>query len=93
MFEGHEGKIMHSELHINEKCVIYLVDDFGNRPEGKKMNLLLQLDSEEEVNKLYTDLSKERVIDFQLQKTFWGAHHAIVTDKFGVTWALNYTQQ
>ena len=28
MFKGHEGKYIHSELHINENCILYLTDIF-----------------------------------------------------------------
>lgn len=93
MFKGLEGKVVHSELHINNDCLMYLVDidifEKQNAPENT--HLLLELDSEEEINKIYTALSKDGSIKFELQKTFWGALHAGVTDKYGNTWALNYT--
>lgn len=91
MFAGHEGRIIHSELHINDRCVIYLVDRFGEKGKGSNINLVLEMDSEEEINRLYSALSMDGSIQFELQKTFWGAHHAMVTDRFGVSWALNYT--
>lgn len=28
MFKGHEGKYIHSELHINDDCILYFVDEF-----------------------------------------------------------------
>ncbi len=91
MFAGHAGKIMHAELHINQNCVIYLVDQFDTkRAGGSSISLLLDMESEEEINRLYAALSKNGKIIFELQKTFWGAYHAIVEDKFGVMWALNY---
>ncbi|HAN09771.1 MAG TPA: VOC family protein [Clostridiales bacterium] len=89
-FEGQEGKIVHVELHINNECILYLVDIFSERAESGNMDLILELESEEEINKLYEALSKDGTIKFELQKTFWGAYHAIVTDRFGVTWGLNY---
>lgn len=91
MFKGHEGKIMHSELHISENCVIYFTDIFGDKPESGNVQLILELDSQEQIEKVYSELSKEGKITFELQKTFWGAFHAVLIDKYGVNWGLNYT--
>jgi PhnB protein len=93
MFAGYEGKIIHSELHINDACIIYLVDVLDETKKGRNTHLLLELDSEEEINRLYSSLSKNGTIVFELQKTFWGAYHAVVTDSFGNTWGLNYIER
>ncbi len=93
MFKGHEGKLMHAELHVNGDCIFYMHDIFGEKVNGSNMDLLLQMDSEEEINRLYTELSRNGTVRFALQKTFWGALHAIVTDAYGITWALNFTIQ
>lgn len=91
MFKGFEGKIIHSELHINADCLLYLVDILGGDKQDGGVNLVLELDSEEEINRIYSELSKTGAVKFALQKTFWGAYHAVVTDIYGNTWGLNYT--
>lgn len=91
MFKGFEGKVIHSELHINGECILYLVDIFEGKKEFGDIHLVLDLDSEEEINKIYKALSKDGSVKFELQKTFWGAYHAVVTDRYGNTWGLNYT--
>ncbi len=90
MFEGHEGKITHAELIINEYCILYFNDFFGEEKKAGQINLLLDLESEEEINALYAAMSNGSHIQFELQKTFWGAYHAVLTDRYGVTWSLNY---
>jgi len=91
MFKGHEGKYIHAELHINEACVIYLVDIFGKEPiKGNHIQLALQMDSEDEINRVYEALSKEGQIKMELQDTMWGARYGIVVDRYGVIWELNY---
>lgn len=91
MFAGYAGRVMHAELHINENCVIYLVDRFDTKKAGgSSISLVLDMENEEEINSLYSALGKDGQVVFELQKTFWGAYHAIVEDKFGVLWALNY---
>ena len=91
MFKGLEGKIIHSELHVNDDCIMYFVDVLAEKKESGDMHLLLELDSEDEINKIFEALSKEGNVKFPLQKTFWGAFHAVVTDLYGNTWGLNYT--
>lgn len=91
MFKGFEGKVIHSELHINDDCVMYLVDIFEEKKEADNIHMVLELESEEEINRVYEKLSKDGSVKFELQKTFWGAYHAVVTDCYGNTWGLNYT--
>lgn len=93
MFKGHEGKIVHSELHINADCILYLYDMLETKTVGDNFSLLLELDNQDEINRLFAALSKEGEVVFELQKTFWGAYHAVVTDKFGVTWSLDYRER
>lgn len=91
MFKGHEGKIIHSELHINPDCVMYFIDILGDGKTAGNANQLLELDSEEEINRIYKELSKNGSVKYELQKAFWGAYHAVVTDIYGNTWGLNLT--
>lgn len=91
MFRGHEGKIMHSELHIDKNCIIYFTDLFGEKSPNSNVQLILEMDSQEQIEKVYAELAKGGKITFELQKTFWGAYHAVLTDKYGITWGLNYS--
>ena len=92
MFKGLEGKVIHAELHINDNCTLYLVDLFKEEDAVQDIHQLLILESEEEINKLYQVLSQKGTVRFELQKTFWGALHAVVTDSYGITWGLNFQQ-
>lgn len=94
MFKGHEGKYIHAELHINEHCAIYFADVFGDQlVNGNTILLGPDLDSEEEINQIYHSLAEDGDIQMELQDTFWGAKHAIVKDKNGISWELNYTKE
>lgn len=93
MFKGHEGKYIHSELHINEHCVLYLTDVFSaEHNPGNNFQLVLELESEEEIMRVYDALSVDGKIQFPLGDTFWGAKHGVIKDKYGITWGLNYTK-
>ncbi len=84
------GNVHSSELHISHECVLYLVDILGEGKTAGNVNLVLELESEEEINRVYSELSKSGTVRYELQKTFWGAYHAVVTDCYGNTWGLNY---
>ena len=91
MFQGHEGKIVHAELHINADCILYLNDLFDEKEVTSNISLMLELNNMEEINDLYSSLYQKGNVVFELQKTFWGSHHAVVTDCFGTTWSLDYS--
>lgn len=91
MFKGHEGKTIHAELRINDECLLYMNDNFGKKTAGGNIHLVLEMDSEEELNRIFDALSERGSVGFAPQKTFWGAIHAVVTDYAGITWGLNFT--
>lgn len=93
MFKGHEGKYIHAELHINNDCIIYFADVFGeNIAAGSNILLGPDLSSEEEIERVYESLAKDGEVQMELQDTFWGAKHAVVKDKYGISWELNYAK-
>ncbi|GER67540.1 VOC family protein [Weizmannia acidilactici] len=93
MFKGHEGKYIHAELHIGD-CALYFNDVFGDPPvKGNYIQLSLDLESEEEINRIYSALSEGGQVTMELQKTFWGALYAKVKDRHGIEWELNYYEQ
>ena len=91
MFQGQKGKVVHSELHINPRCVLYFADVFDERRKKPgNMTLMLHMDSMEEIERAYGVLAGNGKVGMPLQQTFWKEYHAIVTDKFGAPWALNF---
>lgn len=92
-FKEMHGKVIHSELHVNNKCVFYFVDIFEpKRQNPGNVTLVLHMDSKAELDRCYTGLSEGGKVGMPLQKTFWGAWHAIVTDRFGAPWALSLSE-
>jgi PhnB protein len=91
MFKGHEGKVVHAELHINADCIMYLNDPFEEKAPDSNISLMLQLSSEEEINKLYSALIQKGTVNYELQRTFWGTMHAVVRDCYGTIWSLDYS--
>jgi PhnB protein len=58
--------------------------------EGNNISLVLEAESEEEIQSLYDKLSQNGSVLMELQDTFWGAKYAKVKDRFGISWDLNY---
>jgi PhnB protein len=91
MFKGHEGKYIHAELHFDNGFTIYFNDVFGNEPViGTNIEIGLELENDEEINRIYEAFAQEGYVKMELQDTFWGARYGKVTDKYGMTWELNY---
>lgn len=57
---------------------------------GNNVSLALDLESEEEILKIYDALKEKGKVHMELQDTFWGAKYAKVIDAYGVIWDLNH---
>ncbi|HCG4536609.1 TPA: VOC family protein [Salmonella enterica subsp. enterica serovar Typhi str. AG3] len=84
-----DGKCLHAELVVGDS-IIHFSDDFGKTKQGDNVRVSLECESEEEITRIYNDLSVSGIVTVELQETFWGALHANLVDQFGVGWLLNY---
>ena len=85
-------EIMHAELHIKPDLVLYFHDKFsyaGDVVYGSVV-LVIETETEAELNWMYNALKEDGGVRYKLQQTDWGALHAVVEDKHGVIWSLNY---
>jgi PhnB protein len=57
---------------------------------GGNHRIYMQFDNEEEIKKVYEAFKVDGKVDSELQKAFFGALLAVLTDKFGVNWNLVY---
>jgi len=89
-----EKSIMHAELHVKPDCVLYFHDKFTYAGDivYSSVVLVLEMESEEELNRMYNTLKEGGGVRYELQKTDWGALHAVVEDKHSVVWSLNYME-
>ena len=94
LFRHAPGKVVHAELHVNNKCIFYFADIFNQkRSKVGNVSLMLHMDTEEEIGRVYGALSKDGRVGMELRETMTGALHAIVTDRYGAPWSLNYSEQ
>ncbi len=82
-------KVMHAKLQINERCILYFADDiFGNiHPHG---TIHLEMESEEEIDKLFAALAEGGMIQMPLEVQVWGAKYGALKDRNGLLWGFNY---
>ncbi|AZV42974.1 VOC family protein [Peribacillus asahii] len=85
--------IIHAKFR-KDSLFLMISDVSPNQPyeTGNNISLVLELESKEEIQHIYTQLSQKGSILMELQDTFWGAKYAKVQDPFGVIWDLNYTK-
>ena len=77
--------------HLSNGNFSIMLADSANPGESGTTNvsLMIECESEEEINRLYNALQEGGKVVMELQDTFWGAKYAKVRDPFGYTWDLN----
>jgi PhnB protein len=88
--EHHKDKVLHGRVKFGNNF-LYFSDTFPGRSvdKGSQISLTIEFQSEAQIDQVYEKLSKESQVKMPLQKMFWGAKYAKLTDKFGITWDLN----
>jgi len=91
---GQEEKIMHIALPLDNGTVLMASDNCNDATfkQGNNFYISIHADSVEEGQKLFDALSLGGKVDHSFKKEFWGDWHGNFTDKFGVNWMLNYTE-
>jgi len=84
------NNVMHSTL-TNDAMVLMASDAMNEEiNRGNSMSLMLNCESEEEINRYFNALSQGGQVVTPLRKEFWGGIFGQFTDKFGVAWMMNY---
>jgi PhnB protein len=88
--DDYKDKVLHGRLKFGNN-LIYFSDTFPgqNVDKGSQISLSVEFESEEQINKVYEKLSQQGQVKMPLEKMFWGAKYAKLTDRFGITWDLN----
>jgi PhnB protein len=88
------NKIMHISLPIGKGNILMATDALESMGHsvtmGSNFHLSLSPDSEKEADKLFNGLSEGGKVTVPLSKTFWNAYFGMFTDKFGISWMVNY---
>ena len=87
--ESHQD-VMHSML--SSGGIALMASDMGKGQfvHGNSISLMISYDTEEEINRCFARLSEGGTVQYPLAVQFWGSIYGELTDKFGLTWTMNY---
>ncbi|MBN1986015.1 MAG: VOC family protein [Prolixibacteraceae bacterium] len=86
-------QVLHS--HLQNGDFMLMASDMcgmGELNQGNSVDISLTCSSEEEINRLYKQLSDGGKILQELQEQFWGDLFAMLSDQFGVRWMLSFSK-
>lgn len=83
-----KDRLIHGRFQA--KGLFFMVSDTSNVVVGNNISLVLDFESEEEIQQIYTAFRAKGTVHMELQDTFWGSKYAKVKDPFGIIWDLNY---
>jgi PhnB protein len=92
--KGQEEKIMHIALPLDNGTMLMASDNCNDETfkAGNNFYISIYADSVEEGEKLYNALAAGGKANHSFKKEFWGDWHGNLTDKFGINWMLNFTE-
>lgn len=88
--------IIHIALPIGKDSVLMGGDRpavYGKGTKGDNFTISIQTESEAETKRIFEALSAGGQITMPLDNAFWGALFGMFTDKYGISWMVNYTTQ
>jgi PhnB protein len=90
----YKNRVIHALLRVGGG-VIMLSDSMVEQPvtveTNGTTNIVLEIDTPEELSRRFDALSAGGKITMAVQDTFWGAKFGTLVDKFGIQWMLNCT--
>lgn len=89
-----KDRVMHVSLPISAETVLMGSDIMqGMRSSftvGDNFFIFLGVNSKEEADSVFVNLSKGGKITMPLEVTFWNAYFGMFIDQFGISWMVNY---
>lgn len=91
IFQESDEKIMHVTLPVSEETMLNGSDNslaYQEMVKHKTFTLIIHTDNNEEVDRLFNELSQNGQIIVPVGLTFWGAYYGHCIDKFGISWKI-----
>ena len=70
-----------------------VISDQAGKVVGNVHSLAINCDSEEQLRDIFAKLSDGGKVVWEPKDSEWGSLYGQCTDKFGITWMLNYTKE
>jgi len=88
----HRDRTMHASLNTGGELLMGSDTMPGDPYDGiKGCHISIQADDMTHADRLYRALSAQGSVQMELQKTFWAEGFAMLTDRFGVPWMINFS--
>jgi PhnB protein len=86
-----KDRIMHAHLAAGPTTL--MASDTmpgGQFKQGNNFSICLNLDTVQELEKLFAAFGENGKVTMPLQDTFWGARFGTLVDQFGINWMFNF---
>jgi len=94
--ESEKERIMHVSLSISKETVLMGSDTGGEWAskyvQGNNFSLSINVDSKQEADRLFNELSKDGHVIMPLSNTFWDSYFGNFKDKFGIQWMVSFDE-
>ena len=84
--ESDKNLVLHAQLKLTDSGIIMGSDGKRDIPDGEKVVISVELDSEEQAKQAWNVLADGGSVFMDLQPTFFAKLHGSVKDKYGVSW-------
>ncbi len=85
-----QDKVMHAQISLPDGSILMGMDAspaYYKTPQGYSVSL--QDNDPAKVDRVYAALADKGTVTMELQKTFWAAQFAMLTDRFGTRWMIS----
>lgn len=94
--DSEKNKIMHISLPVSKETVLMGCDSaetFGETTIfGNNFSITVNGNNKAEADRLFNGLSKGGKVTMPMNDTFWGSYYGLFTDKFGINWMINFSE-
>ncbi len=84
-----QDKVMHTTLTLGDQVLMGADAAPGGYVQPKGFSLSLEIQSSEEAERIFRELSRDGTITVPFAKTFWAERFGMVVDRFGIPWQIN----
>ena len=89
--------IMHVSLPIGDNILMGSDAPDGVCPTpltaGNNFSVSISAESREDADRIYNGLSADGTSAMPMQEMFWGSYWGMLTDKFGINWMVEHSEQ
>ena len=84
-----QRKILHTTLTVDDSLLqgADVLPDQYKKPQG--FFVMLNVPAAQQAERIFRTLSENGSIEMPLQETFWALRFGMLTDQFGIPWAIN----